>query len=111
MKKYSDCLRDVLFAVNSLPEDHNALGLSITGYSEEEVSNAVKDLYDQKLIKAVFVYMDGQSYFNVYGLTGEGRKRIEEYRTNLLLRFFKTNGKEILAFLWDQIRSLLPFPK
>ena len=108
MKLNPDCLRDILVTVESLPPDHNAMGLFVFPYSEEEILFHVKHLHEAGFINATFVYCDGGCIFNVSGLTPEGSKYLEEIRENKAIRFFKKNGTKFLSFVIDH---LLPFLK
>ena len=108
MKLNPDCFRDILIAVEKLPADNNSLDLCVPGYSEEEIASCVKELSDNGFLEATFLYFDGESHFNISGLTDEGRQLLEELRENKVKRFIKKNGKEILSFLIDH---LLPFLK
>ncbi len=108
MKINSDCIRDVLIAVENLPSGNDAMGLSVPGYSEEEIASCVRDLHEKGFIEAFFLYADGTSLFNISGLTDEGRQLLDELRENKVKRFLRKNGKGILSFLIDH---LLPFLK
>ena len=108
MKINPDCLRKILLTVESLPPDHESLGLVVFPYSEEEVFDHVKYLSDEGLIVASFVFCDGRCIYNVSGLTPAGADYLEELRENKAKRFIRKNGKAILSFLLDH---LLPFLK
>lgn len=108
MKINPDCFRDILIAIESLPFDHNALGLDVPGYSEEEIYYHLQLLDDAGfVVLQYFSTSDNPLGFYVERLTYQGHEFLEASRDNDAWSHVKTVFRKSGTFVLSIAQALL----